>query len=94
MEPYEYGAPLSSIPSDYQVLNDASFLLFGTRHSSTIRYQPTSTSTAPPSSSVAPFQDFVLFEPLDHHQRHSSSSSSPSCRGKLIPDLNASSSLY
>ncbi|EPB81436.1 hypothetical protein HMPREF1544_11846 [Mucor circinelloides 1006PhL] len=97
MESYEYVAPLKSVPSDSQVLNDASLLLFGTSHSSAIPYQPTLASTPISSSSssaaTAPFQDFVLFEPLD--QRHSSSSSSsfssPPCKGKLIPDLNASS---
>ncbi|KAL7320142.1 hypothetical protein PS15m_000062 [Mucor circinelloides] len=98
MESYEYVAPLKSVPSDSQVLNDASLVLFGTSHSSAIPYQSTLASTPLSSSSsssaaTAPFQDFVLFEPLD--QRHSSSSSSslssPPCKGKLIPDLNASS---
>ncbi|GAN09169.1 hypothetical protein MAM1_0248d08691 [Mucor ambiguus] len=96
MDSFEYVAPLNSIPSDYQVLNDASLLFFGTSHSNTIPYQSTSTPPSFPisSSSAAPFQDFVLFEPLD--QRHSSSSSplSPPCRGKLIPDLNTSSFNY
>ncbi|KAL9544256.1 hypothetical protein MBANPS3_007716 [Mucor bainieri] len=70
MESYEYGAPLSSIPSDYQVLNDASLLLFGTSHSNTIPYQSStsistpsslsipSASSSPSSLSAAPFEDF------------------------------------
>jgi hypothetical protein len=85
MEPFEYFTPITPMPSDNQVLNDVSIFFFGTTCSNTIPYQSTS------SSSIPPFKDFTLFEPLG--QRHSSSSP---CKGKLMPDLNASftSSFY
>lgn len=92
MESFEYFAPMTFIPSDNQVLNDVSIFFFGTSCSNTIPYQATSSSSLSSPSSMSssssppPFKDFTLFEPLE--QRHSSS---PPCKGKLIPDLNASS---
>ncbi|CEP16970.1 hypothetical protein [Parasitella parasitica] len=85
MEFLDYFDPMDLLPSDDHILNDISMFFFGADYSNMIPYQ---SSFIPPSpaSPIPPYNDFTLFDPLE--QRHSSTLS---CKGKLIPDLNASS---
>ncbi|KAI8637297.1 hypothetical protein BD408DRAFT_418041 [Parasitella parasitica] len=85
MEFLDYDEPMDLLPSDNQVLNDVSMFFFGTGYSKMTLYQSSSIPSTP-SSPAPPYNDFTLFDPLE--QIYSSTSS---CKGRMIPDLNASS---